>query len=135
MSFLTSIGMTLPVQSCLPWQPTPLVQNANTACNAQIITLETRNSLLPCIVMTNKLTQGTRDLFSPAYFKSRCFFHFKVVYVVFSLLFHFGSKVARCVVSVLGIVVFPTCGYKSKAIMASGASRNREKEQEEEHRG
>ena len=33
----------------------------------------------------------------------------------------------RRVVSVLGIVVFHTCGYKSEAIMAFWASRNREK--------
>ena len=33
----------------------------------------------------------------------------------------------RRVVSVLGIIVFHTCGYKSEAIMAFGASRNREK--------
>ena len=31
------------------------------------------------------------------------------------------------VVSVLGIIVFHTCGYKSKAIMAFGALRYREK--------
>ena len=33
----------------------------------------------------------------------------------------------RRAVSVLGIVVFHTCGYKSEAIVAFGASRNREK--------
>ena len=38
----------------------------------------------------------------------------------------------RCVVSVLGIVVFLTRGYKSEAIMAFWASRKREKVQEED---
>ena len=38
----------------------------------------------------------------------------------------------RRVVSVLGIVVFLTHGYKSEAIMAFWASRNRKKVQEED---
>ena len=47
------------------------------------------------------------------------------------MLFHFSSKVERRVVSVLGIVVFLTRGYKSEAIMAFWASRNRDKVKED----
>ena len=61
-------------------------------------------------------------------------FLIQVVYVVFSFLFHFSSKVERRVVSVLGIVVFLTRGYKSEAIMAFWASRNRDKGKEDRKR-
>ena len=40
----------------------------------------------------------------------------------------------RRVVSVLVIVFFHTCGYKSEAIMAFGASRNREKKGQKRRR-
>ena len=50
------------------------------------------------------------------------------------MLFHFSSKVERRVVSVLGIVVFLTRGYKSEAIMAFWASRNRDKVKEDRKR-
>ena len=38
----------------------------------------------------------------------------------------------RCVVTVLGMVAFLTCGYKSEAIMAFRASRNKEKGKKQE---
>ena len=44
-----------------------------------------------------------------------------------ALLLSLSRKVTRRAVSVLGIVVFHTCGCKSEGVMAFGASRNREK--------
>ena len=67
------------------------MNNSKTVCNAQIITLETQNLFLPCIVMTHKLTQGTRDLFFPAYLN----------HVVFSTLKLFTSYLVCYFISVV----------------------------------